>query len=97
MSTAEPKRLEEAMWSRPLALALLYTLMACGSSRSQRIAETPGVATDTVVTTRTVVDTTIVTIDTTIALDTTVTVDTVFRVDTTRIEAGRGEVVDTAE
>jgi hypothetical protein len=85
------------MLSRPLAFALLCTLMACGSSRSQRIAETPGVATDTVVTTRTVVDTTIVTIDTTIAVDTTLMVDTTFTVDTTRIEAGRGEIVDTTE
>jgi hypothetical protein len=85
------------MWSRPLAFALLCTLMACGSRRSQQIAETPEVGTDTVVTTRTVVDTTIITIDTTIALDTTLTVDTTFTVDTTSIEAGRGEIVDTTK
>ncbi len=85
------------MWSRPLALPLLCCVMACGASRSERVEETPQVATDTVVTTRTVVDTTIVTIDTTVAVDTTLTVDTTFTVDTTTIEGGRGEIVDTTQ
>ena len=46
--------------------------------------------TDTVVTTRTIIDTTLVTMDTTIVVDTTITVDT------TAIQAGRGEIIDTA-
>jgi hypothetical protein len=85
------------MWSRPLALSLLCCVMACGGSRSEVVQETPKVATDTVVTTRTVVDTMIVTIDTTVAMDTVLTVDTTFKVDTTRIEGGRGEILDTTK
>jgi hypothetical protein len=84
------------MWSRLVALPLLYALTACGASRSQERAETPKVATDTLVRTRTVVDTTIITVDTNIAVDTTISVDTTFKVDTTRVEGGRGEIVDTA-
>ena len=99
------------MWSRPSALPLfVMALIACGGSRSEDVVESPpprvatdtgttaisadtGVTartTDTVVTTRTVVDTTLVTMDTTIVVDTTITVDT------TAIEAGRGEIIDTA-
>jgi len=99
------------MWSRPPALPLfLMAFMACGGSRSEDVAESPpprvatdtgvtarttdtGVTartTDTVVTTRTIIDTTLVTMDTTIVVDTTITVDT------TAIQAGRGEIIDTA-
>jgi hypothetical protein len=90
------------MWWKPsVHLTFLMISSACGSSRSEEVAETPppsvvtdtGVTastTDTVVTTRTIVDTTLVTVDTTIT-----GVDTTFAVDTTAIEAGRGEVVDT--
>jgi hypothetical protein len=99
------------MWSRPPALPLfLIAFMACGGSRSEDVAESPpprvatdtgvtarttdtGVTartTDTVVTTRTIIDTTLVTMDTTIVVDTTITVDT------TAIQAGRGEIIDTA-
>jgi hypothetical protein len=81
------------MWSRPLALPLLLCwVMACGASRREKVEEAPKVATDTVVRTKTVVDTTLVTIDTTV-----VTVDTTFKVDTTRVEGGRGEIVDTVK
>ena len=99
------------MWSRPPALPLfLMAFIACGGSRSEDVAESPpprvatdtgvtarttdtGVTartTDTVVTTRTIIDTTLVTKDTTIVVDTTITVDT------TAIQAGRGEIIDTA-
>ena len=99
------------MWSRPPALPLfLMAFIACGGSRSEDVAESPpprvatdtgvtarttdtGVTartTDTVVTTRTIIDTTLVTMDTTIVVDTTITVDT------TAIQAGRGEIIDTA-
>jgi hypothetical protein len=90
------------MWWKPsVHLLFLMVLIACGSSRSEEVAETPppsvatdtGVTartTDTLVTTRTIVDTTLVTVDTTITA-----VDTTFAVDTTTIEAGRGEIVDT--
>ena len=99
------------MWSRPPALPLfLMAFIACGGSRSEDVAESPPprVATDTgvtarttdtgvtartidtVVTTRTIIDTTLVTMDTTIVVDTTITVDT------TAIQAGRGEIIDTA-
>ena len=99
------------MWSRPPALPLfLMAFMACGGSRSEDVVESPPprVATDTgvtarttdtgvtartidtVVTTRTIIDTTLVTMDTTIVVDTTITVDT------TAIQAGRGEIIDTA-
>ena len=99
------------MWSRPPALPLfLMAFMACGGSRSEDVVESPPprVATDTgvtarttdtgvtartidtVVTTRTNIDTTLVTMDTTIVVDTTITVDT------TAIQAGRGEIIDTA-
>jgi len=99
------------MWSRPPALPLfLMAFMACGGSRSEDVVESPpprvatdtgvtarttdtGVTartTDTVVTTRTIIDTTLVTMDTTIVVDTTITVDT------TAIQAGRGEIIDTA-
>ena len=99
------------MWSRLAALPLcLMAFIACGGSRSEDVAESPPprVATDTgvtarttdtgvtartidtVVTTRTIIDTTLVTMDTTIVVDTTITVDT------TAIQAGRGEIIDTA-
>ena len=97
-------------WKPSVHLLFLMGLIACGSSRSKDVSETPspsvatdtvvtagttdtGVTantTDTVVTTRTIVDTTLVRVDTTIA-----GVDTTFAVDTTRVKAGRGEIVDT--
>jgi hypothetical protein len=69
---------------------------APAETEDDRAEETSRVGTDTLVTRRTVVDTTIVRVDSTAALDTTITVDTTFKVDTTRVEGGRGEVLDTA-
>ena len=89
------------MWGKPsVHLLFLVGLIACGSSRSKDVVESPppsvasdtGVTArtiDTVVTTRTIIDTTLVTMDTTIVVDTTISVDT------TAIKAGKGEIVDT--
>jgi hypothetical protein len=99
------------MWGKPsVQLLFLGGLIACGSSRSEEVVETPppSVAADTGVTaittdtgvTASTTDTVVTTrtiVDTTIVtVDTSITgVDTTFAVDTTTIKAGRGEIVDT--
>ena len=85
------------MWSRLLAVALLFTMLGCGASRSESVEETPpeGIPaegtgeeeTRAEETSRVATDTLVTTrtvVDTTIVtIDTTVAVDTTITVDTT--------------